>query len=391
MRRTLATLATLALSGIAAFTIATPAGAVGSVNVTPSTNLTDGTLVTVSWTGLQPNGTPSIVQCKANPATGASGADCEFQTLQVSADGSNAAGAGTDTFIVHDTNGLAAINPRTEVKCDSATAGSILVVDNANDPSSGSSKTITCTGSSTVTPPPSVLLSCTGISQVATVNPTLGSVSAKYAKIAGKDSLGTSTEFGTGAPIPADNTTCAVGSGIRTNNAGTDSTKPNPYDDQTVGQSSLTTAGATAKTVLVLDGSATCQTIAQATVNNSYPQAYPLQGKVTTTFDQLNSLAKPIVLQEFVRLDRDASDPDSSHYKVHGIVIKGPGVGADVSATVRLWPTSDVKKNLNPADCTDPDVTATGNHASIGQVAITLADGSDQDTTVDPWTVSLPA
>jgi len=391
MRRTLASLATLALSGVAALAVATPAGAVGSVNVTPSTNITDGTVVTVSWTGLAPNGTPSIVQCKNAPATGAAGADCEFQTLQVSADGSNAAGAGSDTFIVHDTSGLAALNARTEVKCDSATNGSILVVDNANDPSSGSYKTITCTGSSTVVSPPHVLLSCTGMSQLVTVNPVLGSNSAKYTKLAGKESTGTSTEFGTGAPIPADALSCAVGSGIRTDIPGTDSTKPNPYDNQTAGQSPLTTAGVTGKTAIVLDGSATCQTVAQGTVNKSYPTAYPLQGKVTTTFDQLNSLSKPIVMQQYVRLDHDAADPDTSHFSVHGVVIKGPGVGGDVSATIRLWPTADVKKNLNAGECTDADVTDDALNASIGQVAITLADGSDQDTSADPWVVSIPS
>ena len=140
-------LATLAISGLAALATASPAGAVGSVTVTPSTNISDGTVVTVSWTGLTPNATPSIVQCKDAPATGASGADCEFLTLQVASDASNASGAGTDTFVVHDTAGLGALNSRTAVLCDGSNPGSILVLDNPNDNTTGAYKQITCTGS----------------------------------------------------------------------------------------------------------------------------------------------------------------------------------------------------------------------------------------------------
>lgn len=149
MRRTLATVAIAALAVLAA---ATPAAAAGSVTVTPGTNLADGTSVTVSWTGLTPNGTPSIVQCKDAPTTGAAGADCEFLSLQVASDASNGSGAGSDTFIVHDTAGLAALNSRTEVLCDSSHPGSILVADNPNDLTTGSYKQITCTGSGAQVP-----------------------------------------------------------------------------------------------------------------------------------------------------------------------------------------------------------------------------------------------
>ncbi len=145
-------LATLAMTGLVALTTAAPAGAVGSVTVTPGTNLTDGTTVTVSWTGLTPGATPSIVQCKDAPTTGASGADCEFLSLQVALDASNGAGAGTDTFVVHDTNGLAALNSRTGVLCDAAHPGSILVLDNPNDNTTGAYKQITCTGSNPQVP-----------------------------------------------------------------------------------------------------------------------------------------------------------------------------------------------------------------------------------------------
>ncbi|MGZ4677536.1 MAG: neocarzinostatin apoprotein domain-containing protein [Acidimicrobiia bacterium] len=392
MRRTLALVATLALSGTALVAIATqaPAGATGSVNVSPSTNLTDGAVVTVSWTGLTPNGTPSIVQCKNAPSTGASGADCEFQTLQVASDGSNGSGAGSDTFIVHDTNGLAQINSHTEVKCDSSTSGSILVVDNPNDPSSGSYKTITCQGSATIVSPPHVLLSCTGLSQIATVSPALGSNSARYTKMGSKDSDGTKTEFGTSASIPADATSCAVDSGIRTDNVGTNvGTKLNPYDNQSGGQSPLTTTTATAKTSISVDGSATCQTVAQPSVLGAYPQAYPLHGKITMKFDQLVG-GKQLQLQALVTLSKDTNDPDPSHYALTGVVAKGPGIGGTLSATVRLWPTTSTK-NLNPDECTDSDVTDDALDASLSEMALTLADGADQNTTVDPLTVTIPA
>ncbi|MGZ4677538.1 MAG: neocarzinostatin apoprotein domain-containing protein [Acidimicrobiia bacterium] len=145
-------LASAAIIGFTALVMAPPAGAAGTVTVTPSSNLTDGTSVTVSWTGLTPNGTPSIVQCKDAPTTGASGADCEFLTLQVASDASDASGHGTDTFVVHDTTGLQALNSRTGVLCDSSHAGAILVLDNPNDVTTGAYKQITCTGSGTQVP-----------------------------------------------------------------------------------------------------------------------------------------------------------------------------------------------------------------------------------------------
>jgi hypothetical protein len=150
-------LATLAIAGLTTLATSAPAGAAGSVTVTPGTNLTDGTTVTVSWTGLTAGSTPSIVQCKDAPTTGASGADCEFLTLQVAADANNAQGGGQDTFVVHDTNGLSALNSRTGVLCDSSHPGSILVLENPNDPTTGAYKQITCTGSDPQVPETSFL------------------------------------------------------------------------------------------------------------------------------------------------------------------------------------------------------------------------------------------
>ncbi len=393
MRRTLATVATLVVAGAALFAVSAPAGAAGAVTVTPGTNITDGTTVTVSWTGLTPNNTPSIVQCKAAPSTGASGADCEFLTLTTASDASNGSGAGSDTFVVRDTAGLAGLNPRTEVQCDPTHGGSIFVLDNPNDPSSGAFKAISCA----VTVPPvvgHVLLSCTGTRQIGTFNPTMGSNSAKYVKGGFKDSIGDKTEFSTASSVPADATTCAVDPGISTTNPSSDSIKPNPYDNQTNGAATLTTAGLTSKTTLVLDGSASCQTEPQGTVNNDFSQAYPLHGQLTVKFDQLTaptpSGATPqIVMGASVRLGKDSADPDPTHYALLGLVTKGPGAGGEISGTVRLVPTTSVK-NINPGECSDPDVTDDSNNASLAEMALTLADGADQNTAVDPWVVTIP-
>ncbi len=390
MRRTMAV---VAISALAVIGLVQPASAATSVTVTPNTNITNGTTVTVSWTGFTPNNTPSLVQCVNAPSTGAGGSDCEFLTLQVASDASNGAGAGSDTFTVRDTTGLAALNARTNVMCDNTHSGSILVLDNPNDRNSGSYQTITCVGGTTTPPPPDVLVSCTGVNQIATVNPALGSRSAKFVKEVTKDSIGDKTEFGTNANVPADSTTCSVNAGIATDNPATDqgttTAKLNPFDNQSNGMTNLTTTGATAKTVISLAGSATCQTEAQTAVANSFPRAYPLQGKVAMKFDQTFANGAPIQIQQYVRVGHDISDPNPTHVKLTGIVTKGPGLGGDVSATLRIWPTTSVK-NLNPLECSDADVTDDTADATLTELAYTLADGSDGNTTVDPWVITIP-
>ncbi len=394
MRRTLAVMAItgMTLFGVAQ-AVAQPAGAATAVSITPSTNLSGGNTVTVSWSGFAANGTPSLVQCNNSPSTGAGGADCEFLTLQVASDASNGAGTGSDTFTVRDSAGLASLNSRTDVRCDPTHSGSILVLDNPNDRNSGTFQTITCIGGTTLPPAPKVLVSCTGVNQIATVNPALGSNSAKFVKEVTKDSIGDKTEFGTNANVAADATTCAVDAGIRIDNAATDqgttTTKLNPFDNQSNGSASLTTVGALAKTVISLAGSSTCQTESQATIVKDYPRAYPLQGKVIMKFDQTFANLVPIQIQQYVRAGRDISDPNLSHVKLTGIVTKGPGLGGDVSATLRVWPTSNVK-NINPLECSDADVTDDVNDATLTELAYTQADGSDGDTIVDPWTVTIP-
>ena len=53
---------------------------------------------------------------------------------------------------MHDTSGLSALNSRTGVLCDSSHPGSILVLENPNDPTTGAYKQITCTGSGAQVP-----------------------------------------------------------------------------------------------------------------------------------------------------------------------------------------------------------------------------------------------
>ena len=56
---------------------------------------------------------------------------------------------------------------------------------------------------------------------------------------------------------------------------------------------------------------------------------------------------------------------------------------------MKLVPTTSIK-NINPGECSDPDVTDDANNASLTEMALTLADGADQNTAVDPWVVTIP-
>ena len=68
-------------------------------------------------------------------------------------------------------------------------------------------------------------------------------------------------------------------------------------------------------------------------------------------------------------------------------MIKGPGVGGNVHAVVSIFPDLLSTKNLNIADCAASP--AAGN-ATLAVLDTTPADGSDADTAVDAWTVSVP-
>jgi hypothetical protein len=230
------------------------------------------------------------------------------------------------------------------------------------------------------------LMSCTGLNQIVTMNPPTGSAGAKYLKWAVKDSDGSKTDL-FGAPIPADGFTCSVASGIRTPNAATnsDSGKDNPFDDQTNGAPSLTTAGPTAKTTMSLAGSGSCRTDVP---NTSYPSAYPIQGKAVTKFDQTLGTGAQIQMQSYLRLGADTADPEGD-LSVKGIVIKGPGIGGEVRATVALFPTTSTK-NVNVIDCSATFTPVPAGNAAVVEMKLSQADGSDSDSLVDPWEVVIP-
>jgi hypothetical protein len=244
------------------------------------------------------------------------------------------------------------------------------------------------------------LVTCTGTRIVALLNPALGSGDAKYTKTAIKRndaansekyhlSLTGAEDFG---PSPVDATSCAVDSGIATNNAATNSAsgKDNPFDDQTNGQTTLNfSAGpyaAKAKIAGNAAGVASCNRD-DLTLDTDYPTVYPLQGKLIYKFGQADVKGKQLQHQFYVRLGTDDADPDITHITVSGIVIKGPGVGGDVSGTFGFGAAYSEKKNLNLLDCTENP--AAGN-ASLGILLINPADGSDVGTAVDPLTVSIP-
>ncbi len=234
------------------------------------------------------------------------------------------------------------------------------------------------------------LLTCSGLSAIASLNPTIKSNDAAYVKTALKDSDGTKLEYLTNAPIPADTTSCLVDSGIRTNQGGQD--VKYILDDQTNGNGGLTRTGNAApdgKNVGTTTGSATCNSSDVVNVDSAYPQGYPLQGKLIWKFEQLTALGAQIQIQQYLRTGRDLADPNAQHITVKGIVIKGPGIGGDVNAVLNFFPTNSVK-NLDPLECVDANVSDDALEASLAELTITQADGSDGDAFVDNWVISIP-
>lgn len=117
-------------------------GAKGSISVNPSTGLSDGQQVTVSWTGLTPNFSPAIEQCRTNPVNPTQ--DCDFLTLQVTTSDGN--GAGSDTF-----NVFSGLGPSRLFACDNQHDCAIRVADDPNDVSSGTTSVITFSTAATTT------------------------------------------------------------------------------------------------------------------------------------------------------------------------------------------------------------------------------------------------
>ena len=211
-----------------------------------------------------------------------------------------------------------------------------------------------------------VLLACTASPQKSTLNPPLHSGDSKYFKSVSKS---------TGGAI------CLVDPGIRTDQ----STQDVKYtlDNQTNGEDTLTVASSSTSNT----GSFTCNATDPANLI-TYPASYPGQGKLITKFVEFDALGHPLQLQAYVRLTHDATDPEPLHLLVKGIVIKGVGVGGDVHAVVSIFPDLLSPKNLNIADCAASP--ASGN-ATLAVLDVTPADGSDADTSVDLWTVSVPS
>jgi hypothetical protein len=119
-----------------------PSGAKGAITVSPNTGLSDGQQVTVSWTGLTPNFSPAIEQCKTNPVSPTQ--DCDFLTLVIST--SDGQGAGTETF-----NVFTGLGPSKLFACDNQNDCSIRVADDPNDVSSGTTAVITFSTAATTT------------------------------------------------------------------------------------------------------------------------------------------------------------------------------------------------------------------------------------------------
>ena len=204
------------------------------------------------------------------------------------------------------------------------------------------------------------VLTCSGMTQTAKLNPALGSGDAKYTKASAKGINGG----------------CIVDAGIRTNNPSSDSTKLNPFDDQTNGQAGLSVLSNKAS----LAGSASCNT-ADPGVDNDYPQAYPLNGKQTIKFNELNALFKNIQLQAYVYITSDEFNP--TLITALGVVTKGPGVGGNLTEPFTFGPAVGDVKSVHFLDCLDatagPGGTEDG-YANI--VAVDVTQASDLTVTV---------
>ena len=247
------------------------------------------------------------------------------------------------------------------------------------------------------------LMTCSGTSLIATLNPTLGSSDAKYVKAASKRNDGSVNHLSlTGSqdlgPSTTDSTSCALNAGITTTNAATDAgVKLNPYDNQTAdgsepnGYSTLTmgSIASAAKIAGVTGGSASCNRADPGLVT-TFPRAYPLNGKLVYKFLELTPTAVQIQAQAYIRLGTDPIDTDITHITVRGIVIKGPGVGGDVSGTLAFGAAFAPTKNINLLDCTADGTPPAAGNASLGSLIITAADGSDAGVLVDDLTVSIP-
>jgi hypothetical protein len=209
------------------------------------------------------------------------------------------------------------------------------------------------------------LVSCTGSTAVAKLNPTLKSGDAKYIKASSSGTTGS----------------CTVDAGIRTER----STQDVKYvlDNQSNGNASLTIASNKGS----LSGSVSCNSTDPSLLTD-YPASYPLQGKLTLKFNELDAKLKQLTIATYVRGGRDPLDTNPANFTIEGIVTKGVGVGGDVAATFTFFPDFSSTKNLNFGDCLANPATQ---NASLAQLLILPGDGSDADTVADPLTVTIPS
>lgn len=243
--------------------------------------------------------------------------------------------------------------------------------------------------------PDNQIMQCSGFHIIASLNPAIEEGDGQYMKAGLKASDGTKAEFLSDAPIAPNAVLCAVDAGIRTNNPALDTNKPGKYrlDDQIsnaeVGNTSLSMGvsgpfSAGAKVAGSLQGAGSCYLEDPAPAAKSYPNAYPLNGKVIWKYDQADYKGKQQQTQQYIRV---AAIPATlSDLEVTGIVIKGAGLGGTAYAAITFYPTNNAKKNVNPLGCADGLTPA-----SLAELHVYAIDGPDANLTVDPWSISLPS
>jgi len=193
------------------------------------------------------------------------------------------------------------------------------------------------------------LMTCSLKDSVASLNPPLVSGTAKYFKAAAKEDAVTP---GSGTDV------CTVDAGIRTDNTATDNAgKDNPFDNQSFGQSPLHVIKQASSSA----GVQSCSSQDANFNNQLYPHTYPVNGKETLQYNEVNpTTLAHLSTQFYFRLK--APDPVNSPTLVnlHGIVIKGVGIGGDADTSFNYSPQSGDTKSQNLLDC----VAATGTTAS---------------------------
>ncbi len=223
------------------------------------------------------------------------------------------------------------------------------------------------------------IMTCTGSNTIASLNPTVkDGTQALYAKVTMKKSDGTKTFFS--VPIPVDATTCTVDAGIATTQGAQD--VKYLYDNQTSGQTTLTLASAAG----ALIGSNACDAAAIGSFAD-YPYGYPINGKITYKYNQVDAALKQLSTQIY---QRSYADPDEANPAIQysvGIVIKGVAVGSHMTNTTTFLPT-DSTKNINfTSGCSD----AVPNNAAIAEVWAFQTDGVDADALDDKMMFTLGA